>query len=306
MTRYKISLMILTAIVLMSTACRQKPLTFVVLSDTHLNGESRRVEVLDSMALDINTLAATGNQTSKEGQPVVAPIKGVIHCGDVTDNATREQWDQYKQVFGLEGNRGTLQLPVMETFGNHDGDTSGTVRTGIRERNEKRQGLSRVSANGLHYSWNWQGHHFVVLGSYPGDGWDPNCEWCHYFEESFKYPQNSLSFLKRDLKEEAKGKNRPVFLFFHYGWDDFSKLWWTQSERDKFHEAIQDHPVKAIFHGHNHVPNHYKWRGIDVFAVGSPQTNKGTGNYLVVQVDEENFTVTNRKYNHWADTLYHK
>lgn len=115
---------------------------------------------------------------------------------------------------------------------------------------------------------------------------------------------NKLATQDKRAAREDTPLTTPVFLFFHYVWDDFSKLWWTKQERNKFHQAIQDHPVKAIFHGHNHSPEHYQWQGIDVFSVGSPQREKATGNYLVVQVDEENFTVTNKTYNHWGDTLH--
>ena len=283
-------------------SCQIESNTFVVLSDTHYNGTKNRTTVIDSMIQDINSL-------KNEKIPFISDngkineLLGVIHCGDITEKGKKRQWKEFKSTFGLNGTNCDLKYDIMETFGNHDGDTSGIVRKGIVKRNKNREDVTNISNNGLHYSWDWQDHHFVILGSYPGNKWDPNCEWCHYFEgDAFQYPQYSLSFLKKDLKTIEKDK--PVFLFLHYGWDDFSKKWWTKEERNKFYNVIKDYSIKAIFHGHNHVVNHSTWKNIDIFSVGSPQKDSTTGNYLVVQAEEDELIVAEREFNRWVDTLY--
>ena len=80
----------------------------------------------------------------------------------------------------------TCAFPVFEGVGNHDGgnstapaDRGGLVRRGVIMRNRQRAALPAdvlaavapnysMSANNLHYSWDWQGVHFAMLGVYPG------------------------------------------------------------------------------------------------------------------------------------------
>jgi cytolysin (calcineurin-like family phosphatase) len=206
---------------------------------------------------------------------------GVFLTGDITDGGTKEQWEEFEQVFGLNG-EGNLKIPVYETYGNHDGNVGGIVREGIRERNTRRVGITMTSENGVNYVIKEKGHLFIVLGSYPGNQWDPGCGWCHYFKETFRDPDGSLAFLESVLEENRKDENLPVFLFFHYGWDEFSKLWWTQEEQKNFLNVLQGTNVKAIFHGHNHALEAYKWEGIDVFISGSPQRGEKSGVFLLV------------------------
>jgi hypothetical protein len=61
---------------------------------------------------------------------------------------------------------------VFEGWGNHDGPPEGRERYGfsfqkqLKQRNAQRLQRSlidHVSENGLHYSWNWGGFHFVQL-----------------------------------------------------------------------------------------------------------------------------------------------
>jgi cytolysin (calcineurin-like family phosphatase) len=102
----------------------------------------------------------------------------------------------------------------------------------------------------------------------------------------------SLEFLKSDLAMNLRSRRQPVVLFFHYGWDDFSLLWWTGKEQEAFAEAIKEYNVAAIFHGHNHSAAAYKWNGIDVFSSGSPQRGSSVGNFLLVRSDGDSLSVT--------------
>jgi cytolysin (calcineurin-like family phosphatase) len=230
-------------------------------------------------------------------------LKAALVCGDLTDNGEVGQWRDFESLFGLYG-EGKLKIPVYETFGNHDGDTNAIVRESIKLRNVKRSHVN-VSENGLFYSWNWGNNHFVSLGSYPGNGWDSTCNWCHYFKKSFRDPQNSLAFLEADLRKYAK-KNTKVFLYFHYGWDDFSKLWWTEQEQERFYEVIKTYNITGIFTGHNHAIGYRTWKGIDIYSAGSPQANNQTGSFLYVQLSKDSMHVLERKYGRWGTNKYSK
>ncbi len=267
-------------------------LSFYVFSDTHCMDSLQRYEILDTMITEANALAKT-----------ISPApRGLLVCGDLTDAGKPAQGMQFQQLFGLHGEQ-KLSLPVYENFGNHDGDTNGVVRQGIRARNLLRKN-TWVSPNGLFYSWNWKNFHLVSLGSYPGNEWDSTCNWCHYFKTSFRDPQNSLAFLKEDL--EKHGRNKQVILYFHYGWDDFSQLWWTEKEQEAFYAVIKDYSVAAIFTGHNHETGYRQWKGIDVYSAGSPQTNQGTGSFLVMTASRRDLKVQERRNGRWGAMDQHK
>jgi cytolysin (calcineurin-like family phosphatase) len=99
------------------------------------------------------------------------------------------------------------------------------------------------------------------------------------------------------LERNKAEKNLPVYLFFQYGWDSFSLLWWTPTEQERFHQALAGTDVQAIFHGHNHALESYQWNGIDVFISGSPQRGERSGDFLLVRSGKkgkEVFRINNR------------
>ncbi len=294
-----IFLALLWILVCCSSACN-RPVSFYVFSDTHCMDSLRRYAILEEMVQEANQLAEAPSPDTLWVKP--RHPRGLLVCGDLTDAGRPDQWQHFQDIFGLQGEK-KLRMPVYETFGNHDGDTGGVVRMGIRERNRERKEIW-VSPNGLFYSWNWSGFHFVALGSYPGNGWDSTCGWCHYFKRSFRDPQNSLDFLKEDLRTHAG--NKQVILYFHYGWDDFSKLWWTEKEQEALYEVIKDHRIAAIFTGHNHETGYRQWKGIDVYSAGSPQTDHGTGSFLVVTANRKTLAVQERRQGKWGSLRHRK
>ena len=291
------------AVALLHNACTslsERPVAFVVFSDPHTVDSLNRIAVLTSMIEDANGIDTVRFPDTLQFLAQVGPLGAIVN-GDVTESGQNDQWQQYTALFG-SGNRGVLQMPVYENFGNHDGDTSGVVRRGISQRNRSKSDVN-VSSNGLFTSWDWGDYHFVMLGLYPANGWDSTCEWCHYFKTSFRYPQNSLDFLESDLAAHALDGKR-VILFFHYGWDSFSKLWWTPNEQERFYNTIQPYRVAAIFTGHNHSTGHLKWKGIDVFSAGSPQDGDKPGSFLYVQIKDGELHVIQRRLGAWGEQSY--
>jgi len=287
-----VSVTVFIAMVLLA-GCSERRVSFIVASDLHFDGTPEKLMVFDTIAGLINNSFPLVRGI---GEKKIPKPFGIFLTGDITDDGKQEHWDQFVETFGLNG-EGKVKLPVYETFGNHDGNIDGIIRTGIKERNLSRRNIFALSENGLHYAVKEKGHLFIVLGSYPGDEWDPECEWCHYFKASFREPEGSLAFLKSVLEKNREGKNLPVFLFFHYGWDSFSKLWWTEAEQTRLHEALSGTRVEAIFNGHNHAVESYQWEGIDIFISGSPQHGDKSGDFLFVRVGKrgkEVFRINNR------------
>lgn len=278
---------------------KESGLTFIVAGDLHYGLSDSLLAYNSSAILSMNDLPDTfpaDNQHVNLQDP-----SGVILAGDLTESGEASQWSLFTEDYGIHGEK-KLEIPVFEGFGNHDGPIEGSVRLGIKERNTKRKGLSSISENELHYSWQWQDVHFVQLNSYPSYEWDPGCEWCHYFEESFREPEQSLQFLERDLEANVGNSGMEVILIFHYGFDEWGNKWWTEDEQEMFYEVIAPYNVLAIFHGHTHTIQFYNWKEIPVFSVGSTQKDDRPGEYMVAHIGREKMVVYERRIQQgWGD-----
>jgi hypothetical protein len=212
----------------------------------------------------------------------VAPARGVLLVGDLTDLGGSSQWSDFTNDWGLNGER-RLSFPVYEGYGNHD--ALGTiVPNGIKARNASRTGVSNISANGYHYSWDWDFLHLVCLNVFPGNepGQNP----------LGGDPRSSLQFLVDDLAQRVGNSGRPVVLIQHFGFDSFSLDWWTTDQRAKFYTAISNYNVIAIFAGHSHDLDSIPWNGFDTFNDGT--VGSFTGNFLVAHVTRTNLVVVER------------
>ncbi len=125
------------------------------------------------------------------------------------------------RLFLLTGKDGGLNYPVYEGAGNHDGGIStstrgGDVRRRIIERNPKRPSVTNISGNGLHYSWDWDDVHFVMLNEYAGlengERYPGNPAYLRKMQSYGNPAEESLRFLRKDLKEKVGESDRPVLI----------------------------------------------------------------------------------------------
>lgn len=280
----------LLSLLFVFVGCSEKEpgLTFIVAGDLHYGLSDSLLSYNAKTIESMNNLPETF--PSDIHMVNLQDPAGVILAGDLTESGRQSQWKLFVEDYGIHGER-RIKYPVFEGFGNHDGPVDGPVRLGLKERNLKRNGLSGLSDNKLHYSWQWQDVHFVQLNSYPSYQWDPGCEWCHYFEESFREPEESLQFLKMDLEENIGKSNKEVILIFHYGFDEWGNKWWTEDEQKAFYDIIEPYNMLAIFHGHTHAVQFYDWKDIPVFSVGSTHKDEQPGEFLVAHIGSEKMVV---------------
>lgn len=220
----------------------------------------------------LNELPGTQFPPELKGGVVPAPA-GVIHAGDCVDSGDKgagkqrlaeTEWTAFAADWGLNGKDGKLRWAVREIHGNHDsphGD--GPILTAIRERNQRRAGLTNISSNGLHYSWDWGGVHFVALGIVVGDA--PEVVRPRRYA-----PLGSLPFLKQDLEQCVGKSGRPVVLVHHVDIHRYSpeappeqvvRNEWDFADVHAFHTAIQPYRVVATMCGHTHFRNITRWNG---------------------------------------------
>lgn len=254
-----------------------RDVTFLHISDQHYNKDSEGGN-LGATIKDMNALPGVGYPPALGGK--VDKPRGVILTGDLTNDGTPEQWEKFVADWGLTGKDGLIEYPVYEGAGNHDGAPSsadkgdaGYARRQIAERNKSRVGVVNKSANGLHYSWDWDDVHFVHLNEYAGaeddERYTGNMDYGRKRQSYGNPAQESLQFLEQDLASQVGRSGRPVILIQHYGlfgfpihpWGD-KEGWWTEEQALRLWEVIEGYNVIAVLGGHDGSENVFDWHGI--------------------------------------------
>ena len=254
--------------------------SFFVVGDTHYCADEKQPDRMlpHSQSINrrligwLNNLPGTDLPGPLGGGKLPVP-QGVIHAGDLVDNGDKGppklamadvEMKAFTADWGLNGSDGLLKWPVREVHGNHDGPRGDTtVVTEIKARNLRRKGLAKVSPNGLHYSWDWHGIHFVALGIVVGDA--------PAVTRKRRYaPLGSLPFMIEDLKEQVGDSGRPVVLIHHIDAARYSKVVpdqdalhqeWDHGDVAAYHEALKPYRVAASICGHTHARNIFRWDG---------------------------------------------
>jgi hypothetical protein len=276
---------------------------FFVASDTHYGA------TVTAAAANARTIEAMNGLPGKRfpkpvGPEIVGAPRGVVVLGDLVDDGNApdagEFWAVFAADYGAAG-EGRLAFPVYEGAGNHDGDPGRPVREGIKRRNPGRPGLRSISSDGLHYSWDWGRFHCIQLNLFPGSAGDdiPN-PWGRLFEGDWRKPGHSLEFLIKDLAESVGSSGRPVILFQHYGWDEWSRGWWSDREREAYGAAIRGYQIAAVFWGHSHAVQRIDWNGIPTWCVGSANKEGAGGEFLVVRLTPNELIVAERRPGRWG------
>ncbi|MCE5327455.1 MAG: metallophosphoesterase [Planctomycetaceae bacterium] len=194
------------------------------------------------------------------GAERIAPPRAVLMLGDMTDNGVAWQWNAFVRDYGRTGSDGLLKYPIYLCSGNHDRYTAfyWPVLQGIAQRH-----------GSLVYAWDCHDVRMICLDR------NPNADSCRW--------------LAAELA--AVGKARPIIIYFHYGLAGpySGSEWWEDSDKDLFAATVAGYNVIGVFHGHYHGTEHYVWRGLDVYNVGSPR--HGSHSFAAVRVTDTTLTV---------------
>lgn len=299
----------------------QQRVAFFVVGDTHYLANRDMPGKIDAMSAEIcgrlvdtiNHLPGTEIPAAAGGGVVSTPL-GLIHAGDIIDTGDKQggvtgemqktEWGAFADDYGLTGSDARLKCPVYEAFGNHDAPHGqGLVIEKMAERNKKRPGVVHVSPNGLHYSWDWENVHFINLGLIVGND--------KTLERKRRYAAlDSLDFLVADLRTQVKDSGRPIVITHHVDIARYtgpcdtaapadSKEWDT-CDVHAFYETLRGFNVAAIFYGHTHARNVFRWdgesakaqTGLHVFNTDNASHFHGDAQAMFyVEIDEKQLTV---------------
>ncbi|HVU56889.1 MAG TPA: metallophosphoesterase, partial [Puia sp.] len=286
--------------------------TFFVCSDTHYGRSDNKR--LNEETIDMMNAVPGMQLPSEAGGGIVRTPRGVIVNGDLLDepNGVRGKgnWDDFVKDYGLDGSDGRLGFPAYEGFGNHDVEgrpdretpPGGYTRWGIRERNRLRKGITELSPDSLHYSWDWDDVHLVQLNLFGGDG----PEDVMHVDARMHDPGKALEFLRKDLERYVGKSRRKVVIFQHIGWVDGMSDWWTPEAKQRFYDVVKGYNIVALINGHSHGAGFYYWQGLLTIHDGATaRPESGKGDFMIVRLADNELTVVQRKREGWG-IIFHK
>lgn len=288
------------AVALLVAGAGSAEVTFFSYSDIHYGADDggRKPPMTRCSKVDvINGLPGTAYPAAIGG--AVATPRGVIMQGDlINDGAVAEkyptQWTNYVADFGVNG-EGRCKFPVFEGLGNHDANENLFVFNQIRERNvvRKRLGyIGNVSSNGYHYSWDWDGVHFVNVNLFPGNVWEGEAD---AYGRGHN-PRYARDFLVEDLRRNVGTAGRPVVVVQHFR--PIDENWWTYSAADKYQKVLQDYNVIAIVVGHQGGGVNNVWRGLNWIS--------SNGELVVGRITTNELLAISRNAQGWGPMLRKK
>ena len=248
-----------------SSAWPATDLTFYTVSDVHYGQAGAEKQANRKKTVEeLNSLPGKHYPASVGGGPVAAP-RGVLIPGDLVEWPEESYWKEYLADYGGPGEV-ALKFPVYDGLGNHDVWSYGKlqyssyIRDEFRRRSAKKKDLIRSDFDHFHYSWDWDGVHFVNLDLFGGES-VPNhpIRWDGF---------GANKFLKEDLEAHVGTSGRPVFVMQHFPFqDDFT--YWSQSEREALVKVLSDYNCIGILHGHTHNKKLYGFQGLDIYDDGT-------------------------------------
>ena len=282
----------------------QNDVTFFVTSDTHY-GRENNAELNRLTIGMMNALPGTALPANVGGGMVRTP-QGVVLNGDLLDEGFNPAtapglWLEFCRDYGLSGDDGRLCFPVYEGFGNHDGGPNKSIsRAGIKERNKTRVGLTAVSDNGLHYSWDWDNLHLVQLNLFGGIG----PEDVHGVNQAEHDPADAFGFLKQDLEKNVSKSAKQVITFQHFSYLGGMADWWTPVSKNRLYELLKQYDVPCLINGHSHGASFVPWNEfLTIHDGAAARPDSGNGDFLVVRVTAKELIVAQRTRTGWGISM---
>jgi hypothetical protein len=264
-------------------------LTFFAVSDVHVGQSSpSKDSCRAAMPGWLNGLAGQHYPASVGGGVIDKP-RGLLMPGDLIDQGSTALWSQYILDYDPKGT-GRVKIPAYEGLGNHEYYGTATVApAALRQRNQNRIGVTYRDATNLHYSWDWDAVHFVMLNVFSGAAASGGID-----------PYGSYAFLEKDLADNVGASGRPVLVMQHFPMPDTG--WWPMADANKMGTLLKKYNCIGILHGHSHAKTYYKFQGMDVYDDGTVMN----GDISVFRITEGKMFVVNRIGDNWGSLVVQK
>ena len=273
-----------------------KEVTFILVSDTHYSSVDENHPASHAMVRAINriadektlwpeTLENKSTGFSCAGKPI-APPKGIVHLGDMTDFGSRRELNGGKGFMGFKTYYGFRQFwehdgpgklkvkyPVYCGLGNHDLDSNATNREimwkYVASRHHGQNApvpVNDYDPDSLCYALHWGPLRILQLQRFATD--------------AIYRRKPGISWLKKQLASAAKNKQH-VLLCQHYGFDPFGlqHRWWKDADREQLLDAVKPYTnIIGLCHGHSHATGLYQHKNLRVFRCNNMGWELGKGN----------------------------
>jgi 3',5'-cyclic AMP phosphodiesterase CpdA len=212
----------------------------VIISDTHISNDIRKVERLQTLIGWINLGQLPGVELMFVTGDVVSSVYGYYYPEnpDTSDNRLSRAVDTFRE----------LHIPFLLVMGNHDykigRNRDSDTAFSQQEILDMEQIWEKYTSQAPYYGTDHQGWKFIILNSMRG----------RYLQRYFD--DHQLQWLDEQL---AEGK--PSLLFFHHPLQtDHFRIWAkkkdviTEDNEPRFYQLLEKYRkvVKGIFVGHGH------------------------------------------------------
>lgn len=226
-----------------SVACARADFTFIHCSDMHFGAGENHVT-------DAKLFA---EMASLDPKPAF-----VVSTGDVCENGTDAQYQQYREALKNLGD-----VKMYTTTGNHD----------VRWNPRGKEGYTLGTGMPLYQSWDYENIHFVAL-----DATVLLEHWGHISREQ-------LNWLKKDLAKA--GRDKPVIIGFHH-WVGRESVQ-VDNEAALF-EVVRPYNVVLWLQGHGHSDVEWSINGVPATMVGGLYQ----GSYNIIRVTSDELQISKR------------
>ena len=284
-----------------TSSVSDRNVTVAVLGDLHFDLPPETDQYYHVRALNNieGQFCVPGDSVNGVSTGVVNKLNGVIIAGDIFDKPYPEAHDLYNQRYTPGNGDKQIHFPVFPGYGNHDIDPfsqDSVMNMKGREANlhlldsvlrEKLVGGEILSLHegSRSYSWNVGDVHFIQAHRYSGDS---------------AYGEANWSWLEDDLKKYASEGN-PVVYIQHYGFDKWALTWWTEDDRKRLFDLLEQYNLAAFLVGHTHEASIQTYREHEIYQVNNAWPDEdGNGSFAVVRIQGNKVVIATCR---WTDDL---
>lgn len=230
---------------------------------------------------NVRNEAAYGADTIKQAIETAGDADFVVHTGDLVETAEVE--DEWIDIFS-QSEESWLKQPLAIAPGNHDEYALNPEDPVVDEKFNEHVNVPVTDehiSGGSHYSFDYNGVHFVVANTNDNKESEDNPEGKALGEEQ-------LAWIEEDIKQARENGAEWVVLSYHKPL--FSKSYHSlqdedvQKVREEFMELIDELDVDLALQGHDHVVSR-----TEPLSYVPTETNfsNGTVDEAEIKVDEE-------------------